>query len=76
MCIRDRDLTISNIFREMFALGLIESFENWVDYREKRNITSHEYNIELTYPIIDIIPKFTADVDFLIKSFEKVLTND
>ena len=70
------DLTINNIFREMFALGLIESFENWVDYREKRNITSHEYNIELTYPIIDIIPKFTADVDFLIKSFEKVLTND
>ena len=72
----EKDLTINNIFREMFALGLIESFENWVDYREKRNITSHEYNIELTYPIIDIIPKFTADVDFLIKSFEKVLTND
>ena len=67
----EKDLTINNIFREMF-----ESFENWVDYREKRNITSHEYNIELTYPIIDIIPKFTADVDFLIKSFEKVLTND
>jgi len=72
----EKDLTINNIFREMFALGLIESFENWAEYREKRNITSHEYNIELTYPIIDIIPKFTADVDFLIKNFEKVLTDD
>ncbi len=72
----EKDLTINNIFREMFALGLIESFENWADYREKRNLTSHEYNIELTYPIIDIIPNFIADVDFLIKSFEKVLADD
>ncbi len=50
--------------------------EFWADYREKKNITSHEYNIELAYPIIDIIPKFSADVDFLIKGFEKVLTDD
>lgn len=72
----EKDLTINNIFREMFGLGLIENFENWADYREKRNLTFHEYNIELTYPIIDIIPNFIADVDYLIKSFEKVLADD
>ena len=30
----EKDLTINNIFREMYGLGLINNFENWVDYRE------------------------------------------
>lgn len=73
---QEKDLTINNIFREMFALGLIKNFEHWAGYREKRNLTSHEYNIELTYPIIDIVPEFIEDVDFLTESLEKVLTDD
>ncbi len=72
----DSDLTINNIFREMYGLGLIENFENWVDYRQKRNLTSHEYDINLTYPIIDIIPNFINDTEFLINKLESVLTND
>lgn len=72
----EKDLTINNIFREMFGLGLIENFENWVNYREKRNITSHEYDITKTYPIIDIIPDFIIDTDILLKNLEKILTDD
>lgn len=72
----EKDLTINNIFREMFALGLIENFENWVNYREKRNITSHEYDITKTYSIIDIIPDFISDTSLLIENLEKVLTDD
>ena len=40
----EQDLSINNIFRQMYGLNLIENFENWVDYREKRNDTSHEYS--------------------------------
>lgn len=69
----EKDLTINNIFREMFALGLIENFENWADYREKRNITSHEYNLEKTYIIMDIIPNFINDMEFLITKLENAL---
>lgn len=69
----DKDLTINNIFREMYNLGFLSSFENWNEYREKRNITSHEYDIEETYEIIDIIPKFVKDVEFLINKLESVL---
>ncbi len=72
----EKDLTINNIFREMFGLGLIENFENWVNYREKRNITSHEYDMTKTYPIIDIIPNFINDVKYLIDNLEKILTDD
>lgn len=72
----EKDLSINNIFREMYSLGLIKNFENWVDYREKRNITSHEYDIKLTYPILDCIADFIDDVEFLINNLENILTND
>ena len=69
----EKDLTINNIFREMYALGLIENFENWSDYREKRNITSHEYNLEKTYIIMDIIPNFIKDTKILITKLGNIL---
>lgn len=72
----EKDLSINNIFREMFNLGLIKSFDNWVDYRECRNTTAHEYDISKTYPIIDLVPNFISDVDFFITNLEQVLTDD
>ena len=72
----EKDLAINNIFREMLGLGLLNNFENWIDYREKRNVTSHEYNDKWTYPILEIIPQFIEDVDFLIKSLNEVLEDD
>lgn len=72
----EKELSINNIFREMYSLGLIDSFDNWVDYRENRNISAHEYDITKTYPIIELIPRFLVDVDFFITHLEQVLTND
>ena len=72
----EKELSINNIFREMYGLGLIDSFDNWVDYRENRNISAHEYDITKTYPIIELIPRFLVDVDFFITHLEQVLTND
>ena len=54
----EKELSINNIFREMFALGLIENFENWVDYKELKNISDYEYNIENSNVIISKIPAF------------------
>lgn len=72
----EKELSVNNIFREMYGLGLIKNFENWADYREKRNFTSHEYNEKMTLPILNIIPDFIEDTDFLIKSLDGILTND
>ena len=66
----NKELSINNIFREMYGLGLIKNFENWANYREKRNYTSHEYNIALTYSIIDVIPNFIEDTEYLIENLE------
>lgn len=73
---KEKELAINNIFREMYSLDLIENFENWVDYREKRNCTLNEYNDGNTYLIIDIIPQFIKDVEYLINSLDGVLIND
>ena len=72
----EKDLSVNNVFREMYNLGYLKNFENWVMYREKRNITSHEYNLEETYGIIDIIPQFIEDTEFLIIQLENNLEED
>jgi len=72
----EKDLTINNIFREMYSLGFIQSFENWVLYREKRNTTSHEYNQEESLNIIEIIPDFIKDTKFFIEKLDKILENN
>lgn len=72
----EKDLTINNIFREMYGLDLIQNFENWTEYREKRNLTSHEYNDKHTYDIVEIIPEFIKDTEYLIEHLNGVLTND
>jgi len=72
----EKDLTINNIFREMYGLNLIENFENWTEYRLKRNITSHEYDLDKSGEILAIVPDFIADTKYLIDSLEKVLVDD
>lgn len=72
----EKDLTINNIFREMYGLDLIKNFENWTDYREKRNFTSHEYNEKFTDSIIAVIPDFISDVEYLISRLEGCLQDD
>lgn len=72
----EKELSINNIFREMYGLELIDNFENWSNYREKRNYTSHEYNNEYTYSIVEILPNFINDVEYLIKRLNEVLLDD
>lgn len=72
----EKDLSINNIFREMYALDLIQNFEKWVKYREKRNFTSHEYNENYSLEIIEIIPDFINDVKYLLEKLQGVLIDD
>lgn len=72
----EKELSINNIFREMYALDLIQNFEKWVNYREKRNYTSHEYNETHTIEIIEIISDFINDAEYLLLKLQGVLTDD
>lgn len=72
----DKELTVNNIFRLMAGYTLISDWESWKLYYAKRNDTSHEYNIAKARELLKILPDFIADVDFLIKSFDKAMLGE
>ncbi len=66
------ELTINNIFRYMEGYGFIKSWESWRDYYKKRNDTAHEYSIVKSRRLLEIIPDFIVDVEFLIGKLKEI----
>ena len=71
----EEELTVNNTFRFMQGYKFIPNWENWRDYYEKRNNTAHEYNLEKSRKLLEIIPDFIADVDILIKNLKEKLND-
>ena len=69
----EKDLTVNNIFRLMEGYKFIISWENWKNYYQKRNDTSHEYNLQKSRELLKIIPAFIKDTEFLIKNLNSAL---
>ena len=72
----EEELTVNNTFRLMQGYKLIPQWENWKEYYEKRNNTAHEYNLEKSRALIEIIPRFITDTKTLIRNIEGKLKND
>lgn len=69
----EEELTVNNIFRFMQGYKFIQNWENWRDYYEKRNNTAHEYNLEKSRKLIEIIPQFIEDTEILTNNLEEKL---
>lgn len=67
----EQELTINNIFRFMQGYGYSENWENWRDYYQKRNNTAHEYSLEKSRQLIEIIPDFIKDVKFFLEKLQE-----
>lgn len=67
------DLPVNNVFREIYGLGMIEDFERWVDYRTKRNDTSHEYNLKKAHKIMDVLNNFIVDAEYFLVNLNNSL---
>ena len=72
----DAELTMNNIFRFMQGYGYAENWERWRDYYEKRNNTAHEYNIQKARTLIELIPKFLEDTEYLISKLKEIKNAD
>jgi len=72
--IAEKDLTVNNTFRLMEGYGFINSWEKWKDYYARRNDTSHEYNLQKSRELLEIIPSFIDDVDYLVSNLSKELS--
>ncbi len=71
--ITEEELTVNNTFRFMQGYNFITNWENWKEYNEKRNDTAHEYDLIKSHKLIDLIPQFIEDTDFLIEKLEEKL---
>lgn len=69
----EEELTVNNTFRFMQGYKFISDWENWRGYYEKRNNTTHEYNLAKSRELIKIIPDFIKDTEILVENFGKNL---
>ena len=74
--IDEKDLTVNNVFRLMQGYNFIISWENWRNYYQKRNDTSHEYNIQKSRDLLKIIPDFIKDTEILVENLNVALTQN
>lgn len=64
-------MRIPDIIRAAGKNGLIESLEDWLVFRHRRNSTAHEYFDENTInQIIDVAPNFHNAVSALLKALQ------
>lgn len=70
--INERDLTVNNTFRLMEGYGFITSWESWRKYYQYRNETSHEYNLNKSRNVIEVLPLFVKDVEILVSNLSKM----
>jgi len=63
-------MRFEDFLRASAAAGLIPSLENFFDYWEKRNLTSHNYNEEVSRQLLAILNPFAEDMRFLLKQLQ------
>lgn len=65
-------MTFPTLMRTAFEQGLVDvEWPKWLDYREKRNITSHTYDEEKAKGVVDRIPGFIEDARALLARLEQ-----
>lgn len=62
-------LTFKNLFRHAAKHGLIsvESCERWLEYRDHRNDTAHQYGEGFAEATLALVPQFIADAKELVQ---------
>ena len=67
-------MTFNETIRKANRLGLLLSnLENWTDYRQKRNSTSHTYDETIALEVMSIVPNFKDDAEFLLSKLKELL---
>ncbi len=64
-------LSKRDLFRLAFQKQLIQNIDHWFLFLEKRNLTSHTYQENISQEIYSILSLFTEEVHFLILEVEK-----
>jgi len=72
-----KNLSFQNFIRIAIEKGLVKSnVAVWKDYRESRNITSHEYDAEKTDLIIKTAESFLGEARYILAALKRNINND
>ncbi|NJM43296.1 MAG: nucleotidyltransferase [Brachymonas sp.] len=65
-------LTYKDVFRHAAKHGLmdLEAVERWLNYRDHRNQSAHEYGQSYADAILPLLPQFVADANALLLAIE------
>jgi len=60
-------MSFNDIIRKANVKGLLSgNLEDWREYRDMRNITSHTYEEEKALQVISVVDRFLYDAEFLL----------
>lgn len=58
--------TRRELFREAYKSGLIDDVDNWMEYHEARNETSHTYDNDKAEDVFEVAKNFSKDAKQLL----------
>jgi len=65
--------TPRNIFRELAKIGWIKNPDQWIEFLEARNKTSHLYHEEVALELFKLVPHFLQSSHELLDTLEEKL---
>lgn len=73
----ETEMTFAALIRTASSIGLLRSgWDTWYAFREARNLTSHTYDEEKARLVIEKIPSFAEEAEFLYAQLERRSVED
>ena len=68
----EQKLTFPTLNRTASEMGLLLSgWDVWFEFRKARNLTSHVYNEEIAQQVVEEVPAFAKEAEFLYTELER-----
>ncbi len=68
-------MTFNEMVRQANKMNLLKSnLEKWTDFRLMRNLTSHTYDEKVALDVVEVIPEFRDEAQFLLKKLKERLS--
>jgi nucleotidyltransferase substrate binding protein (TIGR01987 family) len=73
----ESEMTFPALIRTASEHGLLRSgWDVWFDFRKARNLTSHTYNEDVAREVVETIPAFAEEAEFLYRELKRTNGED
>lgn len=64
--------SVKEVFRKAGEEGLINNVEFWLEFKDKRDKTTHSYDGQIATDVIEVLPNFIRELDLLIEELLEI----